>query len=106
MTRDCKTCGRPIKDWQRGDLCYSCKIQEYNKITSENLRSSEMTSTTCEDEIFCPWCGEIYNIDDEYELYGEGEHDLTCHHCDKEFSVETNVTYSFSTERKEADHAT
>jgi len=51
----------------------------------------------------CPHCGEVCDVADNgwWKLYEEGEHDVTCPHCDEDFSVSTRVSYSFSTDSQE-----
>jgi hypothetical protein len=36
-----------------------------------------------------------------WKLYEEGEHEVTCPHCDEDFSVSTRVSYSFSTDNQD-----
>ncbi len=55
------------------------------------------------DEPKCPHCGMSIGVD-EYELwkiYEEGEHEISCPKCSDEFTVTTNVRYSFSTEAQD-----
>lgn len=54
------------------------------------------------DQPKCPHCGEVCNVsaNDWWSLYEEGEHDVTCPHCDGDFTVSTRVSYSFSTEHQ------
>lgn len=51
----------------------------------------------------CPHCAESIDIDrhELWRLYEEGEHDMECPHCEGEFVVSTNITYSFSTDEQE-----
>lgn len=53
----------------------------------------------------CPHCGhDCCVIDNEWwELYEEGEHEVTCPSCDQDFTVSTSVSYSFSTDSQERD---
>lgn len=61
-----------------------------------------ITEVDCEDEVFCPYCGLEHEADGEDDaFYVEGEHIFVCHECNKEFLVDTNVSYSYSTSRKE-----
>lgn len=48
----------------------------------------------------CPHCGHDCSVLDNewWFLYEEGEHDVECPSCDKEFSVSTHVSHSFSTD--------
>lgn len=51
----------------------------------------------------CPHCGEGCDVDrnEWWKLYEEGEHEVTCPHCDEDFSVSTRVSYSFSTDNQD-----
>lgn len=53
----------------------------------------------------CPHCGHDCNVSDNewWELYEEGEHEVTCPSCDQDFTVSTSVSYSFSTDSQERD---
>lgn len=57
------------------------------------------------DEPKCPHCGHECDISENgwWRLYEEGSHDVTCPSCDEDFTVETNVVYSFSTDTQEDD---
>lgn len=50
----------------------------------------------------CPHCGEVCDVSDNewWRLYEEGEHEVTCPHCDGDFTVSTSVSYSFSTDEQ------
>ena len=51
----------------------------------------------------CPHCGQECKVADNewWKLYEEGEHEVSCPHCDGDFSVSTRVSYSFSTDEQE-----
>ena len=51
----------------------------------------------------CPHCGNDYDPNETgvWGIYEEGEHEVTCDHCDGDFMVSTNVSYSFSTDTQE-----
>ena len=55
------------------------------------------------DQPKCPHCGEVCDIgrNDWWRLYEEGEHEVTCPHCDGDFTVSTRVSYSFSTDEQD-----
>lgn len=52
----------------------------------------------------CPHCGTEHDISESgaYRLYEEGEHELDCESCEREFTVSTRVSYTFSTDTQEA----
>ncbi len=101
MSKICKDCGKVFNGLSFEDECYTCRKDRYYKTIKQQLLDGEEDSTDCENEVICPWCGEIYEIDDEYHLYEDGEHNLVCPNCEKRFLVNTSVSFSFSTERKE-----
>lgn len=45
--------------------------------------------------IRCPKCRHTSPIDDRYELYSEGEHDVSCDECGHDFQISTYVSHSF-----------
>lgn len=51
----------------------------------------------------CPHCAAEIDVsaNDLWRIYEEGEHEIDCPICDLEFSVSTNVSYSFSTDRQD-----
>lgn len=53
--------------------------------------------------IVCPYCGD--EKEDEYDhpemYFEEGSHDAYCGVCDKEYVVNTEVKYSYETEKIE-----
>lgn len=60
------------------------------------------------DDPRCPHCDNIIDIsaNEIYELYEEGDHEITCGCCEKAILVRTNVKYTFSTdEQPEFDFA-
>lgn len=65
-------------------------------LTDENETDYNWT-----DDPICPYCDRAYHIDDEYDLYREGAHETQCPSCDKEYDIYTDVTYAFSTSKKD-----
>lgn len=100
MSKICKSCGKVFQGLSFEDECYTCKKEAYYKKIKQQLLDGEEDCTFSESEVICPWCGEIYEIDDEWYLYQEGEHNLECPFCQKHFVLTTNVSYFFDTERK------
>lgn len=94
----CKTCGKEMWDGFY-DECYSCRNKSCQDKIKEEISSGEEDSTFCEDDVFCPWCGEIYSTDDDYDLYEEGEHELVCGECGKPFMADVTISYSYSTKK-------
>lgn len=54
-------------------------------------------------ELKCPYCDCV--IEDEWESldYAEGEQETECPNCGKKFDAQVNISYSFSTKRKECE---
>lgn len=51
----------------------------------------------------CPHCGTEVDVggNDLYRLYEEGEHEVSCPHCDDDFVVSTRVSFSFNTDSQD-----
>jgi transcriptional regulator NrdR family protein len=54
--------------------------------------------------MICPYCGEkqtdLFEVTGAYE---DGEHEVTCQHCGKDFELITRVEHTYSTYVKEDD---
>ncbi len=94
----CIKCGRHPAVGLFNKLCSSCNIETYNCGIKENLINNENTETSGESDVFCPYCGEI-QINDEGQFSEEGTENVYCGDCGKEFELETEVSYSYSTKR-------
>lgn len=47
------------------------------------------------DDIICPWCGEVYG---QYNSPDENDgQDFVCQHCEREFMVNVDYSYTYST---------
>lgn len=53
----------------------------------------------------CPHCESVCDVSENewWNLYEEGEHEVTCPACDLDFTVSTRVSYSFSTDNQDDD---
>lgn len=102
-TVKCSVCGKPthVLSWVSNPRCADCNKKAYMDALKNDLLSGKETNTFCEDDIICPYCGEIYEIEDEYDLYSEGGHEVECPFCEKKFKVDTHVSFTFDTERIE-----
>lgn len=98
MKKMCKTCGKitELLSWE--DECYSCKLAKHAEEVKQAVLNGE--DTDCEREIYCPWCGVTIDDPEMREAYEDGTHVIECDECGKEFTLETSVSYSYSTSRK------
>lgn len=55
------------------------------------------------DQPVCPHCGHECDVseNDWWRLYDEGEHEVSCPHCNEDFTVNTRVSFSFDTDSQE-----
>lgn len=100
----CYRCSRFII-WSKGypQSCDGCKDIEKR----EELRHDS--------KVRCPGCGHNWSVGDgdQYELYEEGEHEVSCDNCDLKFEITTYVSHTFISperlkepkEQEEADEA-
>ncbi len=99
MLKTCKICGkqREMMSWE--NTCFQCNEEKHYKELKEEILSGETASTSCEDKIVCPHCGEIQEYDaDDYEVYEDGDHVMQCHDCEKYFRLTVSVSYYYDTE--------
>lgn len=82
----CHQCGRFIL-FAKGypQTCDDCKAVD---------RPAELDHPS---EVRCPKCGYHWRVGDgdDYDLYEDGTHEVSCPDCNFDFEVETSVTYSF-----------
>ena len=102
----CKMCGKYDKfAWVNGGYCNDClKLRNLAKIR-ESIEEWE-TDTFSSDYVVCPYCGAAIDeadLIDYPELYEDGEHEITCEDCGKEFKVETMVSYDWETHKMEEE---
>jgi len=64
------------------------------------LQDGDSWDFSCNKLPKCPHCGNDFNIDEReaWELYEDDRHKVECDLCQHSFFVETNITYSFSTD--------
>ena len=75
-------------------MCYDCKSLENDKNEVEH-----------DHFVRCPHCRVAFDpIGDEgYEFYHDGEHEIYCHECDKQFTFITHVSFSFESPALEGE---
>ena len=98
--KSCERCGKTFKSYCYETMCYKCSKEKNLEDIKERILSGEDTSTDGEDEVICPWCGEVLEVDCETnEFYVGGKRVMRCFDCNKKFALSTSVSYSYSTER-------
>ena len=100
----CPICGKNKITFPWEDMCYSCQREQHEREIKEQIQSGHETETSYEDEIYCPWCGKKLYFEPCYDyelLYAAGDHEAECPECGKPFTVDTSVSYSYSTRRLE-----
>ena len=109
MKKVCERCGNIAQmcSWEKH--CYKCLIEmelERVQMSVNEAEPGEDPDTFSSDFVICPYCGHAIPTDLGYtdfpEIYEEGEHKLTCPECDKDFVMETNVSYSWKTRKESA----
>lgn len=55
----------------------------------------------------CPACGHSWDPGDceNYAVYSDGDHDVSCHECDHDFLISTSVSYTFTSPERVKDTA-
>ena len=94
MKVHCSICGRETYKlpWEE-NICYNCRKKQWDEKIKEDIQSGEATETSCEDKVYCPWCGEVYDTTDDPEVaYEDGIHEVDCPWCEKPFQVSTSVS--------------
>ena len=104
ITYTCLECGKEITNGGR-IYCANCLCERESAQIARRERTirriiQEGVSYD-EAQIFCPHCGEVYDIDTEIEpeLLEPGKNNLTCYCCGGTFRVETYVFRSFTTRK-------
>ena len=98
-----------------GDRCMTCGGFTFNSILHDDCGPSECNScksmASDDDEVShdsmvrCPHCGKTIRVDDldEYDIYREGGFELDCVECDEEFTVQVQVSYSYTSPERIKD---
>jgi hypothetical protein len=78
-------------------------VSEKFKALKKELKGHDyLTKFWRADSPLCPHSGVEYSIwdSDSWYVFEEGHHEITCEDCEEDFSVETNVSYAFSTNKQ------
>jgi len=105
MNRQCNICGKENSTFRWESVCCSCRQKKWDDDIKDEIISGERDGTDCEDKIYCPHCGEVYDIcpADDSDLFYECDTERECIYCGKEFSINVSVSYSYSASRKDKD---
>lgn len=107
----CKRCGKEkyMMSWET--MCYECTKLKALEETQANIREAEPdedVDTWSEDYVICPYCGEALETNVGYpdfpEIYEDGDHELECPECGKTFILNTIVSYSWETSKKDGEN--
>lgn len=91
-----------------GVLCYRCErtasfltTPGHRKLCAACEQMDGPDEAESDDFIRCPKCGHQENIshwDGDYgdEKYTEGEHEVRCSECDHGYTIETHISYSYT----------
>ena len=110
----CKRCGKERWVWDADGICSTChqeikqeKIQKDFDDFYKDAEEGETFDTWSDEFVICPYCGYAIPTDLGYEdfpeLYEDGGHDIDCPECEKSFVLETSVSYSWETKKKEGE---
>lgn len=68
----------------------------------EELNKSDKWDFRCNKFPKCPHCGYEYeDFCDNYYILEDGDHEMNCYDCGYQFTVNTSVSYTFSTSEQE-----
>lgn len=93
-----------------GETCYQCGGTASLFGRGRQSLCGDCTRMAADDDdvshdtlIRCPKCRHAWNVyeTDDYELYSDGEHDVTCPECEHEFEVVTAVSFRFTSRERD-----
>jgi DNA-directed RNA polymerase subunit RPC12/RpoP len=106
------------RDWKayheaevaNGDICYQCGEFDLGMIMHPKghrtlCRKCKRLEHSDEDEshkhmVRCPHCRHIMHISERFDdypiIYEEGEHEIDCDACEKHYTINVNVEYSYT----------
>lgn len=106
ITYTCLECGKEITNGGR-IYCAECLCERESAQIARRERTIRRIIQEGvaydEAEIYCPHCGEVYEIDaaSEEHILEQGTNRLTCYACGKPFTVSTYIFRSFTTHKVE-----
>jgi DNA-directed RNA polymerase subunit RPC12/RpoP len=101
--------GMSAAEVARGERCTRCRAPIFFSKSRGPTKCLDCKSLDTTEEvqhgtlIRCPACGETDRVEDfeDGDLYEEGEHEVTCHACDHDYTVSTMVQYTFTSPARE-----
>lgn len=110
----CKRCNKERWVWDADGICSTChqemkqeKIQKDFDDFYKDAEEGETFDTWSDEFVICPHCGYAIPTDLGYEdfpeIYEDGDHEIDCPECEKTFVLETAVSYSWETKKKEGE---
>lgn len=110
VKKKCKRCGKEKNMMSWETMCYECmklKALEETQTAIREAEPGENVDTWSDDYVICPYCGEALETDVGYpdfpEIYEDGDHELECTECGKIFILNTMVSYSWETAKKDGE---
>lgn len=100
----CVRCKKKMTFFAWETMCYQCKKEHALEIAVEAIKNGEEDiDTGSDDYVICPYCGNAISTDYGYEYFPEffidGDHELTCEECGKDFVLETSISYYYETRK-------
>ena len=88
---------------ENGEICYICgghaDFPKGHQARCRDCEKLERSDKIRHDRLIrCPWCSHHYNPNDSdnYEVFADGEHPVSCPSCGKDFAITTDVSYTFN----------
>ena len=107
MIKKCEKCGKEKPMMFFETFCDECEEQIRLELAQKLAEEEKSFDTFSDSFVICPYCGNALCTDVSYsdfpEIYEEGDHKLTCPECDKDFILNTYVSYSYETEKIDSE---
>lgn len=100
----CERCKKKMTTFSWETMCYQCQKEHALEVAVEAIKNGEEDADTYStDYVICPYCGNAistdYGYEDFPELFIDGDHELTCEECGKDFVLETSISYYYETRK-------
>jgi len=107
----CLSCGKHTSElgtmnrWGTlgGFRCQDCEEKRIqSEIENFQKEHEEDDYQYSNDGVICPYCGYLHKPDSESSyFYNDGDENIECSNCGNEFNIETYISYSYTTTKKE-----